>query len=265
MTGTEPVLEARALRVSYPGAPVLRGLNLAVRRREIVGLMGDAASGKSTAALALMGLARAPGTIDAGEVLFDGRNLLALPEAELRAIRGRDLAIVVQNPRAALNPMTRVGRQIAAVWRAHREGTGGEAAARAVEMLRRVGINDPERRASAFAHELSGGMAQRALIAMALAAEPRLLIADEPTSGLDVTIQAQVLDDLARSVAEAGTAALIVTQDLGVVANYCDRVAVLHDGRIVEDKPVAEFFAAPEHPYSREVLSLQREAARGGP
>ncbi len=260
MTGTEPVLEARALRVSYPGAPVLRGLNLAVRRREIVGLMGDAASGKSTAALALMGLARAPGTIDAGEVLFDGRNLLALPEAELRAIRGRDLAIVVQNPRAALNPMTRVGRQIAAVWRAHREGTGGEAAARAVEMLRRVGINDPERRASAFAHELSGGMAQRALIAMALAAEPRLLIADEPTSGLDVTIQAQVLDDLARSVAEAGTAALIVTQDLGVVANYCDRVAVLHDGVIVEDRPVADFFRAPEHPYSREVLRLQRAA-----
>ena len=261
MTDAAPLLVAEDLRVGYPGAPVLRGLSLAVNRREIVGLMGDAASGKSTAALALMGLVRAPGRIEGGAVRFEGRDLLTLPEAELRALRGRDLAIVVQNPRAALNPMTRVGRQIAAVHRAHRPASGAEHRARAVEMLRRVGINDPERRAAAFAHELSGGMAQRALIAMALAAGPRLLIADEPTSGLDVTIQAQVLDDLARSVREAGTAALLVTQDLGVVANYCDRVAVLHDGAIVEDRPVAEFFAAPEHPYSREVLRLQRAAS----
>lgn len=264
-----PVLmAAEGLRVAYPGANgverPLADFSLTIREREVVGLIGDAGSGKSTAALALMGVVRPPGRIESGRVAFGGRDLLSLDEEALRHVRGREIGIIVQNPRAALNPMLRVGRQIGNVYRAHSEAGASEARARAVEMLRMVGINDPERRVAAYAHELSGGMAQRALIAMALSSAPRLLIADEPTSGLDVTIQAQFLDEMWQTVQQTGSATLLISQDLGVIANYADRVAVLYDGRIVEDRPVAEFFAAPEHPYSREVLSLQREAARGG-
>lgn len=261
-----PLLAVEGLRVGYPdGAgwhePV-RGVSFTIAEREVVGLMGDAGSGKSTTALALLGLARPPGRILAGAVRFAGRDLLALPDAELRAIRGREIGIIVQNPRQALNPMLRIGRQIGLAYRAHTRASEEEARARAVEMLRAVGINDPERRVAAFAHELSGGMAQRALIAMALSARPRLLIADEPTSGLDVTIQAQFLDQMWRTVQDTGSAILLVSQELGVIANYCDRVLVLHEGRIVEDAPVRQFFAEPQHPYSREVLRLYRE--RGG-
>jgi len=258
-----PLLEVRDLRVTYPGAggPVspVNGLSLRISAREVVGLVGDAGSGKSTAALALLGLVRPPGRIAGGQVLLHGRDLLTLPDAELRAIRGRDIGIIVQNPRAALNPMLKIGRQIGTVWRAHNPGSRTEAAAKAVEMLRMVGINDPERRVAAFAHELSGGMAQRALIAMALSSKPRLLIADEPTSGLDVTIQAQFLDQMWQTVQDTGSAMLLVSQELGVIANYCDRVLVLHEGRIVEDAPVRQFFADPQHPYSRDVLRLYRE------
>jgi oligopeptide/dipeptide ABC transporter ATP-binding protein len=261
-----PLLEVRGLSVGYAAPEGLvvpvEDLSFAIAPREVVGLVGDAGAGKSTAALALMGLVRPPGRILAGEVRFAGRDLLAMSEDDRRAIRGRDIGIIVQNPRAALNPMLKVGRQIGHVFRAHNPAGAAEARARAVELLRMVGINDPERRAEAFAHELSGGMAQRALIAMALSSRPKLLIADEPTSGLDVTIQAQFLDEMWRSVQETGSAILLVTQELGIIANYCDRVLVLHGGRIVEDAPVARFFADPQHPYSREVLALQRE--RGG-
>ncbi len=259
------ILRVEDLAVSYPtpAGPVrpLTGLSLAVREREVVGLIGDAGSGKSTAALAMMGIVRPPGRIERGRVLFGGRDLLGMAEDDLRRLRGRDIGIIVQNPRASLNPMLRVGRQIGNVYRAHNEAGRGEASKRAVEMLRRVGINDPERRVNAYAHELSGGMAQRALIAMALSSNPRLLIADEPTSGLDVTIQAQFLDEMWQTVQDTGSAMLLITQDLGIVANYCDRVAVLHDGVIVEDRPVREFFAAPRHAYSQAILSLQRENA----
>ncbi|MEM1430542.1 MAG: ABC transporter ATP-binding protein [Pseudomonadota bacterium] len=262
------LMAAEGLTVGYPTAEgvvrPLQGFDLTLREREIVGLIGDAGSGKSTAALALMGLVRPPGRIEAGRVALDGTDLMSLDEDRLREMRGREIGVIVQNPRAALNPMLRVGRQIGNVYRAHNDATAAEARARAVEMLRLVGINDPERRVSAYAHELSGGMAQRALIAMALSSEPRLLIADEPTSGLDVTIQAQFLDQMWDTVQKTGSAVLLISQDLGVIANYCDRVAVLHGGRIVEDRPVRAFFANPEHPYSREVLSLQRDAAGSG-
>jgi oligopeptide/dipeptide ABC transporter ATP-binding protein len=187
---------------------------------------------------------------------------LRLTDEELRAVRGRDIGIIVQNPRAALNPMLRVGTQIGHAYQAHNNAGAAQARQQAVEMLRLVGINDPERRVESFAHELSGGMAQRALIAMALSSRPRLLIADEPTSGLDVTIQAQFLDQMWSTVQETGSAILLVSQDLGVIANYCDRVLILHDGQIVEDAPVRQFFAAPQHPYSQDVLRLYRE--RGG-
>lgn len=265
----ESLLRVRGLEVSYPvpGGSVrpVAGVDFEIRGREVVGLVGDAGSGKSTVALALLGLARPPGRITAGEVMFEGRDLLKLAEHELRAIRGRDIGVIVQNPRAALNPMLRVGTQIANVYRAHNSATPAEARRQAVEMLRLVGINDPERRVDSFAHELSGGMAQRALIAMALSSRPKLLIADEPTSGLDVTIQAQFLDEMWRTVQETGSAMLLVTQDLGIIANYCDRVLVLHDGRIVEDAAVRDFFADPRHDYSRDVLRLFRERGRGFP
>lgn len=259
------VLRAEGLRVTYytedgPVSP-LTDFSVSIREREVVGLVGDAGSGKSTAALALMGVVRPPGRIDAGRILFAGEDLLGKDEEALRELRGKDIGIIVQNPRGALNPMLRVGAQIGNVYRAHNKVSRNAAAGRAIDMLRKVGINDPERRVEAYAHELSGGMAQRALIAMALSSNPRLLIADEPTSGLDVTIQAQFLDEMWDTVQDTGSAILLVTQDLGVIANYCDRVVVLHDGRVVEDKSVAEFFANPEHPYSQKVMSLQRAVA----
>ncbi len=260
------IMSVRGLTVGYPtpegwSRPV-NGLDLDIREREVIGLVGDAGSGKSTAALALLGLARAPGKILDGSIEFGGRDLLKLSDDQLREIRGRDISIIVQNPRGALNPMLRIGRQIGYAYQAHRKASSAEARGQAVDMLRLVGINDPERRVSAFAHELSGGMAQRALIAMALSSRPRLLIADEPTSGLDVTIQAQFLDQMWQTVQDTGSAILLVTQELGIIANYCDRVLVLHEGRIVEDAPVARFFADPQHAYSRDVLRIQRE--KGG-
>ena len=267
--GVRPeILRAENLKVTYrtPGGPVspIVDFSLSIREREVVGLIGDAGSGKSTAALALMGVVRPPGHIEGGRVEFFGDDLLELGEEELRLLRGRDIGIIVQNPRGALNPMLRVGSQIGNVYRSHNDVGRRDAANRAVEMLRMVGINDPERRVDSYAHELSGGMAQRALIAMALSSSPRLLIADEPTSGLDVTIQAQFLDEMWSTVQETGSAILLVTQDLGIIANYCDRIVVLHDGRIVEDQAVADFFRAPQHPYSRNVMSLQRNAPGRG-
>ena len=263
MNAADPLLRVQGLSVGYdtPGGLVhpVRALTFSIAAREVVGLVGDAGSGKSTAALALLGLVRAPGRILGGSVTFGGQDLLTLPDADIRAIRGRDIGIIVQNPRAALNPMLKVGRQIGFAFGAHNQASARQTRAQAVELLRMVGINDPERRAGAYAHELSGGMAQRALIAMALSSKPRLLIADEPTSGLDVTIQAQFLDEMWQTVQSTGSAILLVTQELGVIANYCDRVLVLHDGTIVEDAPVRQFFAAPQHPYSQDVLRLYRE------
>jgi oligopeptide/dipeptide ABC transporter ATP-binding protein len=260
------ILAVRDLKVGYPvegGTFVpVRNLTFSIAEREVVGLVGDAGSGKSTAALALVGLTRPPGRIMNGRVEFLGEDLLAMSEDRLRAIRGRDIGYIVQNPRGSLNPMISVGRQIEYAYLAHNEAGRSDSRSHAIDMLKMVGINDPERRYDSFAHELSGGMAQRALIAMALSSSPRLLIADEPTSGLDVTIQAQFLDQMWKTVRETGSAMLLVSQELGVIANYCDRVLVMHDGVIVEDAPVREFFAAPRHAYSQEVLRLYRE--RGG-
>ncbi len=264
------VLRVEDLTVAYQVgnrliAPIHR-LDLSLRKGEIVGLIGDTGSGKSTLALALLGLARPPGRITAGRLLFGGRDLLTMSPPEQRAVRGNDIAIIVQNPRAALNPMLRVGRQIGFAFRAHNRASGAETRGRAVDLLRQVGINDPERRVDSYAHELSGGMAQRALIAMALASRPKLLVADEPTSGLDVTIQAQFLDQMWRTVQETGSAALLIARELGVLANYCDRVLVLHEGHIADDQPVRSFFSNPRHPYSRAILALQKaEVAKAQP
>jgi peptide/nickel transport system ATP-binding protein len=269
MSKDEPLLSVRDLKVGYevPGGLVtpVDGVSFDLRPREVVGLVGDAGSGKSTTALALMGLARPPGKILNGQVMFDGQDLLELADADIRKIRGRDIGLIVQNPRAALNPLLRIGPQIGHAYRAHNKATPAEARQQAIEMLRLVGINDPERRVEAYAHELSGGMAQRALIAIALSSKPKLLIADEPTSGLDVTIQAQFLDEMWRTVQQTGSAMLLVTQELGVIANFCDRVLVLHEGRIVEDAPVTRFFSDPQHPYSQDVLRFYHERSSGYP
>jgi oligopeptide/dipeptide ABC transporter ATP-binding protein len=257
MADDAPLLEVRNVSVAYGnGAPAVDGLNLTIRSGEVVGLLGESGCGKSTAAYALLGLVRPPGRIISGSVFFEGRDLLQMRGETLRAIRGRDIGLIVQNPRGALNPMLRVGEQIGTVWRAHQRGDARAARARAIEMLRLVGINDPERRVDSYAHELSGGMAQRVLIAIALSSTPKLLIADEPTSGLDVTIQAQFLDQMWLATRRAGSAILLVTQETGIIANYCDRVLIMQRGRVVEDLPTRAFFHAPTHPATRELLAV---------
>ncbi|MCB8881407.1 ABC transporter ATP-binding protein [Acidisoma cellulosilytica] len=251
------VLQAQDIAIAYGNAPpVVNGLDITIRQGEVVGLLGESGCGKSTAAYSLLGLARPPGRITRGSVSFEGRNLLTMPAEDLRAVRGRGIGLIVQNPRSALNPMLRVGRQIANVWRSHQKGNEEAARARAIEMLRLVGINDPERRIEAYAHELSGGMAQRVLIAIALSSAPKLLVADEPTSGLDVTIQAQLLDQMWQATRTTGSSVLLVTQETGIIANYCDRVLVMHGGRIVEAVTTRRFFGAPQHAASRAILEV---------
>ena len=260
------VVEARSVQVAFPRKKVgqsedllvVKDFSLKIRQGEIVGLLGESGSGKSVAALALLGLVQPPGRIVQGEVIFEGKDLLKKPREELRHIRGRDISLILQSPHAALNPLMDVGDQMVNAYRAHHNVPKSKALEHSIDMLRLVGINDPGRRIRAFPHELSGGMAQRVVIAMALSSNPTLLVADEPSSGLDVTVQAQILDDMWVSVQHTGSAILLISKDLGVIANYCDRVAVLHEGTIVEDRPALDFFRSPDHTYSQMVLSLQR-------
>lgn len=262
------LIAVEGLRVAFPlpdGSRLVaaRDVSLSIKPGEFVGLMGEPGCGKSTVAIAMMGLVRSPGVIEAGRVVYAGRDLLAMKEPERETLRGRDIGLIVQNPRTSLHPLINVGTQIANVYRVHAACSRKVAWSRALEMLEMVGINDPARRAKSFPHELSTGMTQRVLIAMALSSSPKLLIADEPTSGLDVTIQTAFLDQMWTATQATGSAVLLVTQNLGIVANYCDRVLIMKDGGIVERAPVRQFFAAPEHPYSRRVLALQREDGGG--
>lgn len=259
------VLEVRDLSVDYGGRPAVENFTLSIAPGEIIGLTGNSGSGKSTLALALLGLTRGPGHISSGAVVLEGTDLLALDEAKRRDRRGRDISLIVQNPRSALSPLHRVGQQVGDVYKAHQNVTNSQAAIHAIRMLRSLGLNDPERRAQAYPHEISGGMAQRVLIAMALGSGPRVLIADEPTSGLDMTIQAQFLDEMWRNVRKAGSAALLMTQDLGIIANYCDRVVVLQNGRQVEDAPTSSFYSAPRDTYSKTLLALRHEDPPAAP
>ena len=253
-------------------ARALNGVSFTVEAGRVLGLVGETGAGKSLTATSVMGLLRPPAKIVGGRALFEGQDLLAMPDAELNALRGRDIALVVQSPKSSLDPLSRIGDQLVRIHRAHRGG--GEAAARdkAVATLAALGIPDPARRMRAWPHELSGGMAQRVLIALALINEPRLLIADEPTTGLDVTVQAQILDLLRDRVRQTGIGAMIITHDLGVVAHYCDEMAVMFAGTIIESGPVRRVFARPEHPYTQSLIAatperLQLGAARvfGGP
>jgi oligopeptide/dipeptide ABC transporter ATP-binding protein len=241
---------SRSLDNEIRVARALNGVSFGLERGRILGLVGETGAGKSLTALSIMGLLRPPARIVEGRVLFEGKDLVALPAAELNALRGDRLALIVQNPRASLDPLARIGEQLARVHRAHRGADAATARRRAVEMLAAVGLPDPERRARAWPHELSGGMAQRVLIAMALINEPQLVIADEPTTGLDVTVQAQILDLIQATVRARQLGAIIITHDLGVVAHYCDDIAVMYAGGIVEQGTTRDVLSKPRHPYT---------------
>ncbi len=252
------LLDVRGLRTSFHTRDgvvhAVDGIDFHVNRGEIVGLVGESGCGKSVTSLSILRLIAPPGRIEAGEVLFDGRDLLKLSGDEMRQIRGNRISMIFQQPTSSLNPVMDVGRQIGEVLEIHRRMSQKAARARAAEMLRMVGIPDPERRLRSFPHEISGGMAQRVMIAMALALEPELLIADEPTTALDVTIQAQILDLMRTLQRETGTAIILITHDLGVVAEMCDRVAVMYAGEIVEEADVGPLFREPRHPYTQGLI-----------
>jgi oligopeptide/dipeptide ABC transporter ATP-binding protein len=252
------LLEVHDLHTSFPTSDgvvrAVTGVDFAVRRGEILGLVGESGCGKSVTSLSILRLIAPPGRVDAGQVLFDGMDLLELPESKVRELRGNRISMIFQQPTSALNPVLDIGFQVGEVLETHRNMKRKAARARALEMLRMVGIADPERRLNAFPHETSGGMAQRVMIAMALACEPELLIADEPTTALDVTIQAQILDLMRRLQKETGTAIILITHDLGVVAEMADRVAVMYAGEIVEQTTTNTLFREPRHPYTRGLI-----------
>ncbi|SMH38458.1 ABC transporter ATP-binding protein [Maritimibacter sp. HL-12] len=266
--GLRTVFETRAGTVC-----AVDGVDVEVRRGECLGIVGESGSGKSVTFASVMGLVRSPGRIDAGEILFDGRDLRKLSQKELRAVRGRDIAMTMQDALTALNPALTVGVQLAEVLEAHDETLprGRRARTRAIrersaEILGLVGIPSPDSRLSQYPHEFSGGMRQRIMIAIALACRPKLLIADEPTTALDVTIQAQVLELISDIRAKLGMSVVLITHDLGVVAEHCDRVMVMYAGQVVEEGPTTEVIGSPSHPYTRGLLgSIPRLALRGQP
>jgi peptide/nickel transport system ATP-binding protein len=230
------------------------GATFSIRSGEVFGLVGESGSGKSVTALSILRLLRPPGRIVSGRIEFEGRNLIALTEDEMRGVRGARISMVFQSPRTSLNPVVPVGVQLQRVIRLHAGLGARESRARALAMLRECGIAEVERRAAQYPHQLSGGLCQRVMIAMALATSPRLLIADEPTTGLDVSIAAQILDLLRDLGRRTGASILLITHDLGVVAGLCDRLAVMHAGQIVESAHVRGLFHAPAHPYTRALL-----------
>jgi oligopeptide/dipeptide ABC transporter ATP-binding protein len=252
------LLEVRDLHVSFftqaGEVPAVRGVDLTLEAGQTLALVGESGSGKSVTALALMGLVDSPGRIVKGSVRFGGQELTQLPPRELRAIRGRRIGMIFQEPMTSLNPVFSIGDQIGEVLRIHLRTPARQAHEQVIEMLRRVGIPAPERRIDNYPHELSGGMKQRVMIAMALACKPELLIADEPTTALDVTIQAQILDLLTQLQEGMGMAFLLITHNLGGVAHFARDVAVMYAGKIVERAGVRELFADPQHPYTRALL-----------
>ena len=258
MNNNKPLLEVKGLKTYfYTEDGVVRavdGVSFEVYPGEVLGLVGESGCGKSVTSLSIMRLISKPGRIDEGEILLDGQDLLKLPEEEMIKVRGNRISMIFQQPQTALNPVFKVGDQLAEVLDVHQD-LGKEAGwKRAVALLKMVGVPDPERRAQAYPHELSGGMAQRVMIAMALACVPELLIADEPTTALDVTIQAQILDLMRDLRREMGTSVILITHDLGVVAEMAERVAVMYAGEIVEQTDVNTLFDQPLHPYTQGLI-----------
>ncbi|MDX6575086.1 MAG: peptide/nickel transport system ATP-binding protein [Blastocatellia bacterium] len=252
------LLEVKNLHTYFPTREGLvravDGVSFHLDRGELLGLVGESGCGKSMTALSIMRLISPPGKIVDAEILFEGRDLLRLSNAEMRAVRGNDIAMIFQDPMTSLNPVFTVGEQIAEALRLHRGLSRKAARASAIEAMREVSIPDPALRADDYPHQLSGGMRQRVMIAMALACDPKVLIADEPTTALDVTIQAQILDLLNQLRKTRELAVLLITHDLGVVAEVAERVAVMYTGKIVEESPVDELFARPKHPYTEGLL-----------
>jgi oligopeptide/dipeptide ABC transporter ATP-binding protein len=257
----EALLEVKNLRTSFGSVHAVDNVSFNVRRGEAVALVGESGCGKSVTAMSIMRLIAPPGKITAGEVRFKGQNLASISEKDMRNVRGNDIAMVFQEPMTSLNPVFRIGAQVAEAIRIHRKVSKKEAWKQAGDMLELVSIPDPHKRLYDYPHQLSGGMRQRVMIAIALSCDPELLIADEPTTALDVTIQAQIMELLASLQKKLGLAVLLITHDLGVVAEFCERVIVMYTGRVVEDAPVAQLFGNPAHPYTRGLLKSLPGAA----
>ena len=260
MENEQNVLEIRGLRSYFftdsGTVPAVDGIDLDIPRGKIIGLVGESGCGKSMTAKSIMGLLRAPGRIAGGSIRFEGRDLAQLPEKELRKICGRDISMVFQEPMTSLNPVLRVGRQVRETLLVHDRSLNKEEARRQViEMFAKVGIPEPERRYDCYPHELSGGLRQRVMIAMAMVCKPKLLIADEPTTALDVTIEAQILRLMRQLRDETGMSVLIITHNLGVVAELCDEVYVMYAGKIVEQAETFELFDHTAHPYTKGLLA----------
>jgi peptide/nickel transport system ATP-binding protein len=261
-----PLLAVEDLRIEFHTRSgtvrALDGIGFELQRGEMMALVGESGSGKSVTAYAIMGILDAAARITSGRIQFGGRDLLTVGEKAMQEIRGRELAIIFQNPRTALNPIRPVGRQIADILLQHASVTAAQAPRRGVEMLAKVRIPDPERRAAAYPFELSGGMCQRVMIAMALACKPALLIADEPTTGLDITTQAVIMDLVVELIASQNMATLLITHDLALAAEYCSRIAVMHAGHLVEVAPTPLLFAMPRHPYTAKLIAATPGEAR---
>jgi len=265
----EALLQVKNLRTSFftEGGAVhaVDNVSFNVRRGEAVALVGESGCGKSVTAMSIMRLVAPPGKITGGEVRFKGKDLASLSEREMRRVRGNDIAMVFQEPMTSLNPVFKIGAQVAEAIRLHKDVSKREAWRMAGEMLSLVSIPDPVKRLDDYPHQLSGGMRQRVMIAMALSCDPELLIADEPTTALDVTIQAQIMELLANLQQKLGLAILLITHDLGVVAEFCERVIVMYTGRVVEEARVRDLFANPAHPYTRGLLKSLPSVSKNSP
>ena len=256
---SEHLLEIKGLKTHFDTrdgvVKAVDGVSLKVKRGEVLGIVGESGCGKSVTALSIMGLIPHPGEVVAGEILFNGQDIAQMDADDVRKLRGEHISMIFQQPGSALNPVQRAGVQIKEVFQLHRDWSNDVEEEKVIEMLAKVGIPDPKSRAKAYPHELSGGMAQRVMIAMALACEPELLIADEPTTALDVTIQAQILDLIRDLQKTSKTAVLLITHDLGVVAEMADRIAVMYAGEIVEETDVSTLFKNPKHPYTQGLIA----------
>ena len=255
-TQGKPLLDVQHLSVTFGGpTPAVDDVSFSIARGETLGLVGESGSGKSVTAFSILRLLQPPGRITAGRVLFEGRDLLTLSEGEMREVRGAGISLIFQEPMTALNPVMRVGDQIAESLLVHGKASRADARARAVELLEAVKIPEPSQRVRDYPHQLSGGMRQRVMIAIALACRPPLVVADEPTTALDVTIQAQVLELLRELKARYNLALLLITHDFGVIAEIADRVAVMYQGTLVEQGAVRDVLRHPAHAYTRNLLA----------
>ncbi|MCY4236918.1 MAG: ABC transporter ATP-binding protein [Rhodospirillaceae bacterium] len=257
-TRDKPLLDVRGMKVGLPTRrghlPILNGVDLHVKAGEVLGVVGESGAGKSITGLAVIGLLEPPARIDGGDVWFDGRRIDSLSGDDLRKIRGAEIGVIFQDPLTSLNPLYTIGYQLVETIRTHLDMSAEDGEKRAVELLDEVGIPAAASRLRAYPHEFSGGMRQRVVIALALCANPRLIIADEPTTALDVSIQAQIIALLKRLCREHGTAVMLITHDMGVIAETADRVSVMYAGRVIEEGPVAEVVRNASHPYSRGLM-----------